>query len=152
MDTSTLNYGLSYVQLTNSIQKKLGSNHYLNDLYSFKNLLSEILLLPAVYLQAINNRPIAKKDSFNEIRNIFTAEELKCIDEASLLRSMWDQSSANPGKESLAKRFKYPKPLQQLFRAPLPAGLKAHFTQDRKQDLLQLIKKMNARLKNQDSK
>lgn len=53
--------------LTNSIQEKMLKGDHLQDYYQLKNWLSQLLLLPAVYLQAKSGQGIFKKYSFQKL-------------------------------------------------------------------------------------
>lgn len=57
-------YRRSFEKLTQSILKKLNSRSFLQNYYVLKNLLSEFMLLPAIYFQAKTGKGIFKKQSF----------------------------------------------------------------------------------------
>lgn len=59
----------------------------LRNLYSFKLMLSFLLILPAFFLQVVH-KPVYKKDSFEIIGRFFTGN-LKIIETASTLRKNW---------------------------------------------------------------
>lgn len=59
------------------------------NLYELKCFLSEIMLLPALYVQARDNSGVYKKDSFDRSRADFTDECWKVMDQISGIRSDW---------------------------------------------------------------
>lgn len=59
------------------------------NLYDLKCFLSEIMLLPALYMQARDNSGIYKKDSFDRSRTDFTDECWAIMDQISRIRSDW---------------------------------------------------------------
>ena len=56
-------------------------------------MISELLLLPCSYLQFINQRYIAKKDSFEIIKNHISSTELNLINQLENIRKNWIQQS-----------------------------------------------------------
>ena len=146
IDQNKMNYSKSFLRLSSSIEKKITEKLFLQNYYSFKNLLSEVLLLPTVYLQALNKKPIFKRDSFVEIKTCFTEEQLICISDASALRTSWNQSNVKIRDEQDAHRYKYPKFLQQQFRTPLPEHLKNYFSPERCMQIENLIQLMHQQL------
>jgi hypothetical protein len=57
--------------------------------YLWKSLLSEFMLLPALYVQVRDGRGIAKKESFGAARVDFTASEWEIMDDVSRVRREW---------------------------------------------------------------
>ncbi len=62
-----------------------------SDLYQMKSFLSKIMLVPAMYLQAVTNEGIYKKESFVQIREHFNDDELLSLDITSNLRLKWEK-------------------------------------------------------------
>ncbi|MEP7169703.1 MAG: hypothetical protein ABI855_10070 [Bacteroidota bacterium] len=79
----------SFNKLADGIMRKLNSKTFLENYYSFKNLLSEFMLLPALFIQAKTGNGIFKKFSFEKVRNEMN-EKYKVMDEISLLRTNWN--------------------------------------------------------------
>lgn len=80
----------SFFQLAKSITLKLENKKYPQNIYALKNLFSEIMLLPSLYLQAKNKRGIFKKFSFEEAKKDFSNDEWATIDIASRIRNDWE--------------------------------------------------------------
>jgi hypothetical protein len=77
------------VSVLTSLKKKLTINRPAN-IYKLKSLLSEFMLIPALYLQAKNKRGVYKKDSFEIARVDFTKGEWEIMDRISSIRSKWN--------------------------------------------------------------
>ncbi len=91
--------------LLDSIRRKCRQPNKIRDRYALKNLLSEILLSPAVFLQSQSPERIGKKDSFTLIRAYADAIELDILDRASHVRRQWKSERINP-KIALFHRLK----------------------------------------------
>lgn len=83
-------YKTPFKNLCNSIEKKLEGQPHPKNLYELKNLLSEFMLLPALYVQARDKKGIYKKFSFQEARKDFSNNEWHVMDEVSLIRKNWN--------------------------------------------------------------
>jgi hypothetical protein len=88
---SKADYGSSLKKLVVSIQKKMMQEHLWENQYFFKNMLSELLLLPCSYLQYQNKKYISKKDSFEEIKSKLQANEFALVNKIELIRTNWKQ-------------------------------------------------------------
>ena len=78
------------VRLCRSLEQKL-SSPLPADLYAIKNLLSEFMLLPALYVQARDRKGMYKKFSFDAARPDFAPASWQAMDVVSSIRSDWDQ-------------------------------------------------------------
>jgi len=85
----------NFGRLTGSIDRKIHRKEKFSDQYFFKNLCSEILLLPAVFLQQYGHPDITKKESFKLIGDYFSEEELHPLLKASSWREQWVQPEIN---------------------------------------------------------
>ncbi len=103
----TLNVQLSedfsapLISLCNSVERKLKTNLPEN-LYQLKNLLSEFMLLPALYVQARDKKGIYKKFSFEEAKKDFSSDSWKIMDEVSLIRKNWNVNIPEKKKQMIA--------------------------------------------------
>jgi hypothetical protein len=88
---SKADYGSSLKKLAVSIQKKMIQEHLWENQYFFKNMLSELLLLPCSYLQYQNKKYISKKDSFEEIKSKLQPNELAVLNKLERIRTNWKQ-------------------------------------------------------------
>ncbi len=120
------------------------------NVYQLKSLLSRFMLLPALYVQARDQRGIFKKDSFPEAQQDFSAGEWQIMDTVSEIRQNWHyqlnglqrRGMCRPGK--LSRRFaKYfsPKIPPAIARQLTPAFYEAmhRFTRTMRQRLQEKI-------------
>jgi hypothetical protein len=91
--------------LCSSIVHKASHLSTLRNQYIFKNLLSEIMLLPAAFLQAKYYKTISKKESFYNLKNDFPTIDITILNWASDVRQNWAQDSLNL-KTQLFHQFK----------------------------------------------
>jgi len=85
--------GYDYIQpfhnLANSIIRKIDSNKIPKNMFQLKSLLSEFMLLPALYIQARDKKGVYKKFSFDLARKDFPETEWEIINEVSEIRDNW---------------------------------------------------------------
>ena len=79
----------SFHSMVSAIHKKLESKSFLKNYYSFKNLLSQFMLLPSFYIQAKTANGIYKKFSFEKVKTEIK-EKYNVMDEISFLRKNWN--------------------------------------------------------------
>ena len=93
ISTSNMEYGrefnLSFQRLSKSVLDKLESKAFLQNYYEFKNLLSQFMLLPAIYLQAQTGKGVFKKISFEIMEKELGAHN-DVMKEISEIRRAWD--------------------------------------------------------------
>ncbi len=133
------NYKIGFYNIKKSIVKKIASGEYNNNFYSFKNFISELLLIPALYYQALNDEPIFKKDSFVWIENNLENKYNSIFVDLSLLRATWTQVEVVESNERLANKLKLIQIVSTLFRTKLPSRYKEWFTPIRKEMLLNTL-------------
>jgi hypothetical protein len=85
----------SLENLVNSIIKKTSNGRIPANNYEVKNLLSEFMLLPTLFIQKITGEGIFKKFSFEKAAAYFTDEEWLPMRTASQLRLNWTRPSNN---------------------------------------------------------
>ncbi len=88
-------YKIILNNLCSSIVHKASHLSTLKNQYIFKNLLSEIMLLPAAFLQAKYYKTISKKESFSQLKDNFPAIDSTLLDWASDVRINWVQEPIN---------------------------------------------------------
>ncbi len=96
---------LPFLNLTRSIEQKLIAYSNLKYFYCYKNLVSEILLLPATWHQAFTGKPITKKESFTKSKQLLNSDKWHIIEFFESVRLSWNQSSIDKSKE--IKSLKY---------------------------------------------
>ncbi len=93
LDKNKQDYQYPFQHLTRSIIRKCHKPP--QDLYEFKILCSEIMLLPAIFLQAIYHKPVSKKISFSQMEKEFTGIDQDIIIQVSQWRQEWKQEPVN---------------------------------------------------------
>ncbi len=102
------NYSNSFNKLKVSIQNKLDQEDKWHNQYFFKNMLSELLLLPCSYLQSKNQNYTSKKDSFDLIKNQLPSNETSLIRKLENIRTNWHQKKIQKSelKKTTIKKIK----------------------------------------------
>jgi len=130
-----------------SIEKKLKKEMYPASLYLLKNLLSEFMLLPALYVQARNKKGIYKKFSFEEAKKDFTRDDWRIMDEVSVLRINWNGTVPAWKRKLIASPRYFSFNLAKHFSPEIPNGLKEKLTGRFYDDMLAFTKRLSAEIK-----
>lgn len=91
IDPTHQDYNTLYENLCTGILRRLEKPSTFTSIYHTKLLISECLLLPAAFLQSLNNKPVWKADGFLTIKSLLPPEELQLIDEISEIRNNWQR-------------------------------------------------------------
>ena len=86
---STFEVRRAFDDLATSCLKSIAGGPFLTNAYVMKCLLSQFMLLPALYIHAKEGRGIYKKFSFDKARRDFTPAEWDCMDRISGVRLEW---------------------------------------------------------------
>ena len=89
VDPAHQDYSILYEDLCQGIYKRSAQESTLQQFYYSKLFISECLLLPAAFLQALNKKPIWKKDSFELIQQHLPARHLETIASVEKIRAEW---------------------------------------------------------------
>lgn len=73
----------------NNIERKLANSGFPKDAFALKSLLSEIMLLPALFIQATRGQAIYKADSFQAAARYFEPSIWQAMDRVSAIRAAW---------------------------------------------------------------
>lgn len=84
-------YAYFLKNLCASILRKCQTLTDFKNQYLFKNLLSEIMLLPAAFIQSQKGASVLKKESFEKFKKEYPEINFDLIDEVSALRRSWEQ-------------------------------------------------------------
>lgn len=82
-------YRALYESLCNGIYRRLELPSTFNSFYHTKLLISECLLLPAAFLQALEHKPVWKAESFEKIKAHLNTDQLRVIQQLSDIRTNW---------------------------------------------------------------
>ncbi len=78
-----------FYMLASNIINRLNNAAYPQNIYQLKSLLSEFMLLPALYVQLRDKEGIFKKYSFAAARKDFSTADWQIMDDVSRLRDNW---------------------------------------------------------------
>ncbi|MEP7265406.1 MAG: hypothetical protein ABI772_12955, partial [Bacteroidota bacterium] len=121
-DSSRSDYKTPFNKLIFTLQKKT-SRPCPENLYEIKILLSEFMLLPALYIQAVEKKGIFKGESFSAAAKYFKGNEWAIMNDVSTIREKWNYKiSVSP--EMNARRFRKIPVLSKVFHTAAPSELK----------------------------
>jgi len=80
----------TFEKMADSISRKIKNRRYPENMYQLKSLLSQFMLLPALYVQAKHGRGIYKKESFAVARSDFDPAHWAIMDKVSEIRGDWN--------------------------------------------------------------
>lgn len=122
-----LNYSKSLLEITTSILKKSKDKSPQQDLFTLKTYLSQIMLLPALFLQAVNKSPVSKKDSFSLLAKTHPEINQDVINNVSNWRQHWQQPPIN-NKIRLFHRLRNAGIYNSILAPSIPSNLKQQLT------------------------
>lgn len=106
---------VSFLRLAAAVQRRTEPRGRPRNLYQLKGFLSQVMLLPARYVQARDGRGVFKKWSFDFAKSDFTADDWRVMETVSRLRMEWLQPvsglrrrllvSCRPGIRKVVIRF-----------------------------------------------
>jgi hypothetical protein len=127
-----------FFRLSTGIIRRITSTGYPGNVYQLKSFLSQFMLLPACFIETLEQRGISKEQSFELARAHFPKEAWAIMDEVSQIRGQWSlprgprtstlRLLGSPSLRFMTKRLAPPIP------APLRARLNRAFYR-RVQDL-----------------
>lgn len=118
----------AFVGLAEAVRRKASRSAPATDMYALKSLLSQFMLLPALYLQARDGHGVYKRDSFALARPDFAPALWAPMDEVSAIRRDWHYD-LEPWRRALLTRW--PAGRRLTTRAcppPIPAAIRARLT------------------------
>ena len=135
-------YERSLILLCNSIIRKSEKNSLSISFRHFKTFISEVLLLPAVYIQAKTGRPIFKRESFELINSYLNSKDQKIIDQYCQIRKSWSQAEADITKELNYDRCKVLGKHVKYLLSPVPKRLEKYCNEDKRNEISALAKRL----------
>jgi hypothetical protein len=130
-------YKKTLLQLCSSLTSKAESNSPARTFHHFKSWVSQVLLLPAVYLQAKENKPVFKKESFNRLHEL-PATAAGIIQQYSKLRREWNQQEATINAELNFKRWSATGKLADRLATPVPERYKSWLSDTKRTEITKL--------------
>ena len=80
----------AFEEMADAIIQRIKRRQYPMNIYQLKSLLSQFMLLPALYIQARDERGIYKKESFKSAKVEFDSADWTIMDKVSEIRSNWN--------------------------------------------------------------
>lgn len=133
LNSASADYSKPFNSLSNSILKRTAEKCPVT-LFEVKILLSEFMLLPALFIQAKEQRGIFKKESFPAAAKYFTSEDWQIMYEVSDIRANWNYQLHKRSERTAWKYRRIPY-LAQIFHGNTPVILRKRMEKE-------LIKKM----------
>jgi predicted nucleotidyltransferase len=137
----------SFDNLVHSINTLIRRNKSYRNLYLLKILLSQFMLLPALYVEIRDGKGIYKKFSFEEAQVDFDGNDWSIMEEVSLIREKWHFERSSLWLWLMTKPIKTMRSIARAHSPAVPPEIKVKLTEDffRKMSNLTLLmqKKIN---------
>lgn len=114
-----------FKNLCDSVINRLTYRKYPKNMYQLKCLLSEFMLLPALYVQVRDNKSMYKNFCFAAAKSDFSQEDWAIMDEVSSLRSIWSYNISPFGRWVITKSTQLSGFLKSRFSPHIPEHTKA---------------------------
>jgi hypothetical protein len=125
--------------LCRRLEDSLTRGAYPRNLFELKSLLSQVMLLPALYVHARDGRGVFKKESFAMARGDFPAQVWAVLDEVSELRARWAVPLSPVRRRLLQIRGPVTRRLARRFSPPIPPQMARGLDVDFYRRLLRLV-------------
>jgi predicted nucleotidyltransferase len=136
----------AFEALAGACLKSLGRGQFLRNAYLTKCLLSQFMLLPAMYVQARYAESIYKKFSFDRARRDFTPAEWDCMDQISRLRLEWKVPVGRWAGKLLSVTGPLRNTIVRNVSPAVPPGIRSQITPELIRDMATLIRRMQSSL------
>ena len=132
--------------ILNHLEDKLSKLRLPNQLFAFKSLLSEFMMLPVLYRQAKTGQGCSKRDSFKLAATDFTEREWAIMEKVSAVRKEWKFKPANQTKKILLSTSGFSWKLRKKWPISVPDAIKNQFDDNSCLEMLHFIRTMRASL------
>lgn len=129
-DLNEIDFEAPFWKLSNDFLKKMNRNYRPQNSFAIKSLLSEFMLLPALYLQLKNKKAVYKKHSFEEARKDFTDREWEIMDRVSKIREEWNYQSSAIQKFLLCHKNNTVRKLFRKYAPPVSKDIEEKLTEE----------------------
>jgi hypothetical protein len=137
----------AFEKMADAIIRKIEIRQYPANMYQIKSLLSQFMLLPALYLQAKNGRGVFKRESFDMARVDFDPGDWAIMDEVSNIRANWNYEISAFKKQLVSHPYVLSRYFSKRFGPAIPDKIGRILTADfysRMKKLAVLMKEMLA--------
>lgn len=118
----------AFTALARATVDRLTQDRPPDDMYALKSRLSEIMLLPALYVQARDDRGVFKKESFDLARRDFARDLWAPMVAISAIRADWHYEPGPLRRALLTRPLAARRLVTRWLSPPVPADLKARLT------------------------
>jgi predicted nucleotidyltransferase len=136
----------AFDELSNGVIRLLTKKRFPKNIYQLKILLSQFMLLPALYVQLRDKKGIFKKFSFETARVDFSNEDWSIMVEVSSLRENWSYRISSFRRLLITKPTLISRFLARRVTPPIPGGMKKVLTDDFYQRMGVLVTRMRRNL------
>jgi predicted nucleotidyltransferase len=127
---STEDYRVVFDEAISNVLRRTSAGHRPRDQFALKSLLSQVMLLPALYIQARYGMTVYKKVSFDQARRDFAPDLWDVMDRISVIRQDWRVHLAGPADFALRRVLAARRVATRWLAPPVPATLAVSLTPD----------------------
>ncbi|MFC2141350.1 hypothetical protein ACFLR7_00265 [Acidobacteriota bacterium] len=139
-------YKENFLSHCDTIRNRIVRGENPRNMYQLKLLLSQILLLPALYLQSRDCVGVFKKYSFDTAKTDFDKDDWVSIETASHIRNMWFYNMPPLTKLICSRYEPFYRTIISYIAPKITPKIKHHLNHDFYKSVLQLINKMEMKL------
>lgn len=143
---NTVDYVAPFNHLSESLLIKLRGNTKPNNMFYLKSLLSEFMLLPALYYQAKHNNGILKKDSFALAGIDFENNDWEIMNRVSLIREEWSYDISYFQKTLLSNKNQTIRKLSRRIAPSIPQEMLKVLTSEFYKSMINLTELMKVKI------
>lgn len=140
-------YKESFDNLSAGITERIDKRKYPPNIYHLKGLLSQFMLLPALYVQVRDKKGIFKKYSFGEAKKDFSERDWSIMDKVSSLRENWFYEMSPFKKWLITKPTQISRFIAKKYAPSIPKKMRERLTEEFYQRIRHLAAAMQNRLK-----
>lgn len=133
-------------RMAETLSRKIRNGHAPRNFYQAKVFLSEVMLLPALYVQARDRKGIYKRESFEAARKDFSPQVWAVMDTYSRIRTEWSFQPSGFDQWMLSKTSWFWLQWRKTRGTPLTPELKRLFDREGLKQVEDLIREMCQRL------
>lgn len=139
---------VAFREMIRAIKNKLEFKRYPKNYCELKLILSQMMLLPSLYLQA-RGIYVFKRDSFPLAKKDFSNSEWEVMDKITLIRNKWDfrPSSCFQNLKKAIKNPFFDSSYQKMRGQPLSSMIKAHINEEFYSSMLTFVNSMELKIR-----
>ncbi len=128
-DNKRVDYDRPLLNITRAIISQLRARRYPRNVFELKGLLSQFMLVPALFCAAVSRTGIWKKDCYEMARRYFDSDTYQVMDEVSHIRVTWNYDLPAWRRYVLTRNRQGIRRFTMRWAPSIPSALQARLTE-----------------------